>query len=182
VSLGRILGVDPGSLRTGWGVIEGPAARPRLVDSGVIRLGGRGTFAQRLHRLRSEFEELLGLLAPSAAAVEMPFHGTNARAALQLAHARGVLLAALAGAGVPVTEYSPAAIKSAVAGTGRAQKDQVQAMVGRLLGLPALAGPADRADALAVALCHLACAGHARAVASTSRPHGRRGPPVRSPR
>jgi crossover junction endodeoxyribonuclease RuvC len=156
----RILGVDPGSAITGWGMLEGPRGRPRLVDSGVIRLGRSGLeFPERLHRLATRFDELVRRLDPTAAAVEAPFHGVNPRSALQLAHARGVVLATLAGAGVPVAEYPPAAVKTAVAGNGRAPKDQVHAMVVRLLGIDDLPGPSDRADAIAVALCHAASMG-----------------------
>jgi len=156
----RILGVDPGSAITGWGMLDGSRAHPRLVESGVIRLGGANVgFPERLHRLALRLDEVVRRLAPTAAAVEAPFHGVNARSALQLAHARGVVLATLAGAGVSVAEYAPAAIKSAVAGNGRAPKEQIHAMVVRLLGVEALPGPSDRADAIAVALCHVASMG-----------------------
>ena len=102
---------------------------------------------------------LLERLGPEQAAVESPFHGVNPRSALQLAHARGVILAALHGAGVPLTEYAPAAVKLSVTGNGRAEKAQVQDMVVRLLRIPGGRAPdTDAADALAVALCHLACA------------------------
>jgi crossover junction endodeoxyribonuclease RuvC len=126
----------------------------------VIRLGrSEVEFAERLHRLGIRLDELVRRLRPTTAAVEAPFHGVNPRSALQLAHARGVVLATLAGAGVPVAEYAPAAVKIAVAGNGRAPKDQVHAMVVRLLGIEGLAGPSDRADAIAVALCHAATLG-----------------------
>ena len=86
----RVLGVDPGSAITGWGVLDGPRASPRLVETGVIRPGGRGVdFPERLHRLATRLDELVRRLVPTAAAVEAPFHGVNARSALQLAHARG---------------------------------------------------------------------------------------------
>jgi crossover junction endodeoxyribonuclease RuvC len=170
----RVLGVDPGSAITGWGLLEGPAPSPRLVESGVIRLGGSGVeFAEKLHRLSLSLTDLVVRLGPTAAAVEAPFHGVNARSALQLAHARGVVLATLAGAGVPVAEYAPATVKQAVAGNGRAGKDQVQAMVVRLLGVDALPGPSDRADALAVALCHVHSAAFSRAIARQGRDDGR---------
>ena len=166
----RVLGVDPGTLLTGWGLLTGSADRPQLIESGVIRLGRSSTpLAERLHRLATRFDELVKALEPAAAAVEAPFHGVNARAALQLAHSRGVLLATLAGAGVEVVEYAPAAVKVAVTGNGRAEKAQVQAMVMRLLGVDALPGPADRADALAVALCHLSSARFTRAVSGKGK-------------
>jgi crossover junction endodeoxyribonuclease RuvC len=166
----RVLGVDPGSVVTGWGLLEGTAARPRLIESGVLRVGSAtSSFPERLHRLATGFGDLVRQLAPIEAAVEAPFHGVNPRSALQLSHARGVLLATLSGAGVPVIEYMPASVKVAVAGSGKADKAQIRAMVMRWLGLRSLPGPSDRADALAVALCHLACAGHARAVSEPRR-------------
>jgi crossover junction endodeoxyribonuclease RuvC len=97
--------------------------------------------------------------SPTEAAVEAPFHGISARSALQLAHARGVILAALGSESVPVFEYSPATVKKAVTGNGRAEKGQVQAMVGRLVTGKFASGRADVADALAAALCHLFAAG-----------------------
>jgi len=166
----RVLGVDPGSVVTGWGLLGGTPERPLLIESGVIRLGPSASpFPERLHRLATAFDDLVARLAPSEAAVEAPFHGVNARTALQLAHARGVLLATLSGAGVPVIEYWPASVKVAVAGSGKADKAQVRAMVMRWLGLRVLAGPADRTDALAVALCHAASAGYMRAVSEPRR-------------
>ncbi len=162
----RVLGVDPGSICTGWGLVGGTAFEPALIECGVIRLPKRATFPERLHRLLAEFTDLVGRLAPTVAAVEAPFHGINARAALQLAHARGVVLAVLGAAGVPVTEYAPATVKMAVTGAGRADKGQVGAMVGRLLGGSwTNSGSTDESDALAVALCHLASLRHRAAIA-----------------
>jgi crossover junction endodeoxyribonuclease RuvC len=123
----------------------------------------------RLHLLTVEFRELVLRLGPSAAAVEMAFHGVNARAALQLAHARGVLLAVLAGAGIPVAEYTPAAVKKAVTGNGRAEKHQVQWMVARLVRSDTPTAGLDRADALAVALCHLSSVGRLSALTRAGR-------------
>jgi crossover junction endodeoxyribonuclease RuvC len=140
-----------------------------LLECGEIRLGVGLPLPVRLHRLTVEFEILVRRLAPMAAAVETPFHGVNARAALQLAHARGVLLAVLAGAGVPVSEYSPAAVKKAVTGNGRAEKIQVQGMVGRLVGSQSPSEGLDRADALAVALCHMASIGLLSAIERAER-------------
>lgn len=152
----RILGVDPGSLHAGWGLIGGMPRHPTLLASGIIHLPATGAFPTRLHRLHRDFEDLVGRLAPTAAAVESPFHGANARSALQLAHARGVLLLVLAAAGLPIAEYAPAVVKKSVTGNGRAEKVQVQQMVARLLGLRNQTPPRDAADALAVALCHVA--------------------------
>ncbi len=105
---------------------------------------------------------------PTQAAVEATFHGVNARAAFQLAHARGVVLAVLGGEGIPVAEYSPASVKKAVTGNGRADKGQVQAMIGRLLGASARNGPYDVSDALGVAVCHAATLGVRGAVAAAT--------------
>jgi crossover junction endodeoxyribonuclease RuvC len=141
-----------------------------VLDSGVIPLGRKAPFARRLATLHDAFEKLLLDLRPASAAVEAPFHGASARAALQLAHARGVILAALGSAGVEVTEYSPATVKKAVTGHGRADKAQVDHMVGRLLpGMPEDVRPHDLSDALAVALCHLIHHAHASAVRAAAR-------------
>ena len=157
----RILGVDPGSLVTGWGLIGGSPAHPEWLDAGVIPLGAaRVPLHRRLLRLQQELDTLLARLHPTCAAVESPYHGANARSALQLAQARGVVLASLAGSGLDVAEYAPAAVKKAVTGNGRASKDQVRSMVARLLGRPAIDAPDDLADALAVALCHGASRRH----------------------
>ena len=164
-----VLGIDPGSQATGWGVVCGPSSAPRLVAAGVIRLPSGLAFAPRLHLLQVKLAEVVERHAPGSAGVEAPFHGASARAALQLAHARGVTLAVLAGASVEVFEYSPATVKKSVTGNGRAGKQQVARMVRSLLGGPpqALAEldglqAGDRADALAVALCHLASCGRDR--------------------
>lgn len=168
----RVLGVDPGSVSTGWGLLGGSPSRPRLIDCGVLSLGSRGSFAERLSHLQRELTDLVGALRPTTSAVESPFHGASARSALKLAHARGVILAVLAGAGVEVTEYAPAAVKNAVAGSGRADKEQVAAMVRRFLDLDEQSRQHDLTDALAVALCHLSSTGFRAAVADAER--GRR--------
>jgi crossover junction endodeoxyribonuclease RuvC len=157
----RILGVDPGSRITGWGLIGGTAARPSWLDAGIIRLGTETSdLAGRLSRLQRELELLVLRLQPTCSAVEAAYHGVNARSALHLAHSRGVVLAVLAGAGLEIQEYTPAAVKKAVTGNGRAPKEQVRTMVGHLLqrNLPQ-AG--DLSDALAVALCHATHRRHA---------------------
>ena len=165
----RILGVDPGSLRTGWGLVTGTTPRPQLVECDVIRLKPTASLPDRLYALHRSFEELVRRLGPTSAAVEAPFHGVNARAAFHLAHARGVLLAVLAGEGIPVSEYTPATVKKAVTGNGRAEKQQVQAMILRLLGPRPARGSFDVADALAVALCHAGNVGYRSAVDQATR-------------
>jgi len=156
----RILGVDPGSRVTGWGLLGGSPMRACLLDCGTLRLGDSATeLAHRLARLQRELVELVRALQPTSAAVESPFHGKNARSALQLAHARGVILAVLAGEGGEVAEYSPATVKKSVTGNGRAPKDQVRMMVGRILETPLRSADDDLSDALAVALCHASTRG-----------------------
>ncbi|NIM01029.1 MAG: crossover junction endodeoxyribonuclease RuvC [Acidobacteria bacterium] len=147
-----ILGVDPGSLATGWALLAGTPERPRLVASGVIRPRRGIPFGERLATIQDRFVEILAEHRPLHAAVETPFHGASARAALQLAHARGVILASLSREGISTVEYSPAEVKKTVTGNGRATKEQVAYMVERLAGtrIP----EHDRADAVAVALCH----------------------------
>ena len=148
-----VLGVDPGSELTGWGVVQatGPAD-VHHVDNGVINLGS-GRLHQRLFKLMERLEAVVREYSPSVMAVEGVFTHRNARSALVLGHARGVALLVAAKNGMQVFEYAPAKVKKAVAGSGRAQKDQIQLAVQLVLGLPEPA-QADAADALAVALCH----------------------------
>ena len=169
----RILGVDPGSLITGWALIDDTAGRPAWLDAGVIRLGSATSdLAGRLCRLQREMEQLVLRLRPSCSAVEAAYHGVNARSALHLAHSRGVVLAVLAGAGLEIQEYTPAAVKKAVTGNGRAPKEQVRTMVGHLLRRSPPPSSGDLSDALAVALCHASHRRH-RAQTAGSRPRRR---------
>lgn len=138
-------------------MIGGTVHTPMLIDCGEIRVPSRVSFATRLATLKERFERVVLDAAPTVSAVEAPFHGANARSALQLAHARGVILCVLAGAGVPPIEYTPATVKKTVSGNGRADKEQVRTMVARLTGKPATEISHDVADAIAVALCHQAC-------------------------
>jgi crossover junction endodeoxyribonuclease RuvC len=165
----RVLGVDPGSIITGWGLLTGHASKPTVVECGAIRLGRGGEFAARLDRLYEELSSVATRLEPAVAAVEKPYHGASARSSLQLAHARGVVLAALAHSGVRVAEYAPAQVKLSVTGNGRAEKSQVEAMVSRWLGAIDGGRPSDVYDALAVAVCHLARANFDRAVRRSLR-------------
>lgn len=160
----RILGVDPGTRCAGWAVVSGSVYLPKLIACGEIRLPERLAFANRLAGLHAGISAVVAQHTPSEAAVEAPFHGVSARSALQLAHARGVVLAALGSSGVPVFEYSPATIKKAVTGNGRAEKEQVEAMVSRLIPGGGPRGRSDVADAIAAALCHLFGTGHADAL------------------
>ena len=143
--------------------------RPTLEACGAIRLGNSTDFASRLGVLHEQLEAIVERLQPAAAAVEAPFHGKSPRSSLQLAHARGVALAVLGRAGIPVAEYSPASIKLFVTGSGRAEKDQVRHMVIRVLRRDSIDGPDDVTDALAVALCH-AGSGLPQGVSSSPAP------------
>ena len=149
-----VLGVDPGSLRTGWGVIDTNGRRHRLIEKGLIAPSPRLPLAERLERIHNGVAALIARLRPDAIAVEDVFHAANTRTALVLGHVRGVVLLAGAEAGLPVHEFPPAVVKQHVTGFGRAEKRQVAFMVARLLELPGDGEPGDAADALAVALCH----------------------------
>jgi crossover junction endodeoxyribonuclease RuvC len=151
-----LLGVDPGSLRTGWGVIRSDGRRHGLVEAGVFRPPQRLALADKLRFIHDGLAALISRLAPEALAVEDVFHAANTRSALVLGHVRGVALLAGAEAGLPVHAFAPATVKQQVVGFGRAEKHQVALMVSRLLALERDAGPGDAADALAVAIC-LAC-------------------------
>ncbi|MFI5314060.1 MAG: crossover junction endodeoxyribonuclease RuvC [Myxococcota bacterium] len=148
----RILGIDPGSNATGYGVVSVEGSTLRRLGGGTIRTRGE-SLGERLAHLQRELERAIAELAPEAAALESVFSAKNARSALVLGHARGVALAACAIAGLATDEYTPSQVKVAVTGYGRAEKLQVMKMVQRLLGLAA-PPPSDEADALAVAVCH----------------------------
>jgi crossover junction endodeoxyribonuclease RuvC len=149
----RVLGVDPGTRATGWALVVAEGNRSRLERAGVVRPKG-SDHALRLADLQQSFAALVGELAPDCAAVESSFSGRNPRSGLTLAESRGVLLAALGRAGVPVHPYSPAQVKSAMVGYGTADKQQVAFMVVRLLGLDG-PPPSDAADAAGIALTHI---------------------------
>jgi crossover junction endodeoxyribonuclease RuvC len=153
----RVLGVDCGSERTGWGVIESDGRRHRVVAHGVICLRLKDTLPTRLAAISLALRGLLAAHAPECAAVEEVFYSQNVKTALKLAHVRGVALAVLAEAGLAVGEYSPLSVKTSVVGYGRAEKHQVQLMVRTLTGLADAIESEDAADALAVAICHATC-------------------------
>lgn len=150
----KIFGVDPGSDRTGYGCIDGDGSRCRLVICGAITLPAHLSFPAKLLTIHDDLVRLLEQFRPDCVAVENLFYARNVRSALKLGHARGAALVAAGRLGLPVSEYTPAEIKRAVVGYGRAEKPQVQQMVKLLLGLTAAPSPHDVADALAVALCH----------------------------
>ncbi len=151
----RVFGIDPGSERTGYGCIDSDGRRHQLVGCGAVRAGVGASFPDQLSIIYRELTKLLAEHRPECVAIENIFHAVNARSALKLGHARGVAMLAAIQAGVTVVEYTPAEIKRAVVGYGRAEKPQVAQMVKMLLGLDTIPKPHDATDALAVAICHL---------------------------
>jgi crossover junction endodeoxyribonuclease RuvC len=150
----RVLGIDCGTERTGWGVIESDGRAHRVVAHGVIRTLQRDPLETRLAEIAAGLRLLLVEHSPDSAAVEEVFYSQNVRTALRLAHVRGVVLLAIAEARVELGEYSPLEVKTSVVGYGRAEKRQVQLMVRSLCGLREEIESEDAADALAVAICH----------------------------
>ena len=150
----RVLGIDCGSERTGFGVIESDGTEHRMIAAGVIRTNTRWPFERRLLEIAVGLRRLIEDHRPDAAAVEDIFYSANVKTALKLAHVRGVTLLAAAEAGMAVAEYSALEVKVSVVGYGRAEKSQVQMMVRSLLRLPSVVESEDASDALAVAICH----------------------------
>jgi crossover junction endodeoxyribonuclease RuvC len=149
-----VLGIDPGTAHTGYGVVLARGSTLAALDGGVLRTDASRTVEQRLAQIHGQVCDLIDCHEPDAVAVEDLFFGQNARSAFAVGQARGVTLLAAGQAGVPCFSYTPQAVKHAVCGTGRAEKDQVQRMVGALLRLPSPPEPNHAADALAVAICH----------------------------
>jgi crossover junction endodeoxyribonuclease RuvC len=153
-----VLGIDPGLTRCGYGAVRQENGQPVAVVSGVLTTPPSSPLAERLAELLRELRLLLARLSPEVVVVERVLFQTNARTAMSVGQASGLALAAAAEAGIPVEQYSPNEVKQAVTGWGNAGKDQVQRMVQVLLDLPEKPSPPDIADALALALCHLASA------------------------
>lgn len=153
----RVLGVDPGTVICGYGVLDIVEGRVIAVSYGVIRAqtARARSLPERLHRVLGGLGQVIAAFTPQAVAIEEAFVWKNARSALALGHGRAAAMLAAAAVGLPVFEYQPAIVKKAVTGSGRAPKEQVQLMVQGLLGLDARPEPADAADALAVAFTHL---------------------------
>ena len=149
-----ILGIDPGYAIIGWGVIRYERGKFIPVDFGAITTAAGVPFNRRLEIIYDELSALLSRHTPDAVAVEKLYFQTNAKTAMDVAQARGVTMLALQKKGVPVFEYTPLQVKSAVTGFGQAQKPQVMEMTKRLLRLKAVPKPDDTADALAIAICH----------------------------
>ena len=165
----RVLGIDCGSERTGYGVIDSDGASHRLVAAGVIRTNTKDTFECRLLAIAGGLRQVIGEHAPERAAVEGVFYSANVKTALKLAHVRGVALLAVAEAGVPLAEYSPMEVKTSVVGYGRAEKSQVQLMIRSILRLAEPVESEDASDALAVALCFATREAANRRLAGTRR-------------
>jgi crossover junction endodeoxyribonuclease RuvC len=173
----RVLGVDPGTAITGYGVIEtgnGTPALGRLVECGTIRFARTSSLAQRLAELHAGIAALIEKHRPTALALENAFYHKNVRTTLVLGHARGVVLLAAQQQRLDIAEYPPATVKKTVVGSGGAQKSQVAAMVARLLRLKHAPKPADAADGVAVALTF-----NLRSPARSPSPAGSGGPGVR---
>ena len=151
----RVMGVDPGLTRCGLGVVDGTPGRAVLVDVGVVRTPATDELGPRLAALEQAFEGWLDLHRPDAVAVERVFAQSNVRTVMGTAQAGAIAVLCAARRGLPVALHTPSEVKAAVTGSGRADKAQVGLMVARLLHLPSPPKPADAADALALAICHL---------------------------
>ena len=151
----RVFGIDPGCERTGYGCVETDGSRHRIVLCGAITSPAVESLPDKLQRIHHRLTLLIKECQPASVAIENLFFSVNVRSALKLGHARGVAMLAAVEAGLPVFEYTPAEVKRAVVGYGRADKPQVQHMMKLLLGLDEVPSPHDAADALAVAICHL---------------------------
>jgi crossover junction endodeoxyribonuclease RuvC len=166
-----VLGIDPGTASTGYGVVRSDGSRLQALEEGVIRTMAGVPLERRLAEIYARVAQLLDSHAPDAVAIEELYFGANARTAFAVGQARGVVLLAAGQRGIPSRSYTPQQVKGAVCGHGRAGKDQVGRMVARLLRMPAPPEPDHAADALAVAICDLNRAPLARAVAAA--PSGR---------
>ncbi len=151
----RILGIDPGTITMGYGVIESRDDETTLIDCGVLTPRARSPIGERLAYLYNKLMEIISKSQADAIAIEQPFVAKNAKSALAIGKAQAVAILAAANQGIPAYEYTPAQIKQRVANYGASSKEQIQEMVRLLLGLSQSPQPSDAADALAVALCHL---------------------------
>jgi crossover junction endodeoxyribonuclease RuvC len=161
-----VLGIDPGTADTGYGLVQSNGCKLRAVAYGVIQTRSGTPLERRLAEIHARVAELLDQHAPEAVAVEELYFGTNVRTAFAVGQARGVIMLAAGQQGIPARSYTPQQVKSAVCGSGRAGKEQVSRMVARLLGLPTPPTPDHAADALAVAICELNRGPLERAVAA----------------
>jgi len=152
-----VLGIDPGTLRTGYGLVEGEGDFVRPLGFGTITTRSRDAFPLRLQKIYDGVRGLIEAHRPEWVALESPFFAKNVQSALKLGQSKGVALLAAMHGGIPIAEYTPTQVKSVVTGYGSADKRQIQQMVRRTLGLRELPQPPDIADALAIALCHIYC-------------------------
>jgi len=151
----RILGIDPGTIAMGYGVIESRDDEATLIDCGVLTTKSRSPIGERLSYLYNELVEIVSKFQPDVLAIEQPFVAKNAKSALAIGRAQAVAILVAANRDIPVHEYTPTRIKQQVTSYGASSKEQVQEMVRLQLGLSQAPQPSDAADALAVALCHL---------------------------
>ncbi len=165
-----VLGIDPGLSRCGYGVVEQPGRRPRAVAAGVLRTAPDDPVPRRLAALRDDLRQLVAEHRPVVVAIERVLFQVNARTAIPVAQAAGIAMVEGVAAGAEVVEYSPNQVKQAIAGDGGADKQQMERMVQTLLGIARPLRPVDAADAVALALCHLAQAPLWRRVPAGSRP------------
>lgn len=155
----RVLGIDPGTIKTGYGLIEESHKKLLTIDFGAIYTHQKDPFPSRLLEIKRGLEQVIEHHRPEVVALEDVFFAKNVKSTLKLGHARGVVMVTAMEAGLKVVEYTPLEIKQAVVGYGRADKQQIQQMVKVLLGLRDVPYPEDAADALAVAICHIHSAG-----------------------
>ncbi len=150
-----MIGIDPGTAITGWGVIEGDGQDLKMIAGGAVTTAAGTPLPQRLQIIYRELTDIVAEWQPETSAIEELFFSKNAKTALVVGHGRGVAMLALANAELPVAEYKPLEVKQAITGHGGADKKQMQQMVKLLLGLAEVPRPDDVADALAVAICHI---------------------------
>ena len=165
----RVLGIDPGTITSGYGIVDEEGNSIFFVDAGGITTSSKASFPERLKKIYEGIDALIERHSPDMVAMESLFFAKNVQSALKLGHARGVALLAAVNRGLPIFEYSPSEIKQAVVGYGAADKAQVQKMVGALLKLETLPKPYDASDALAAAICHIHSGRMREAVKAGSR-------------
>ena len=151
----RVIGIDPGSISTGYGIIEGEGENLELVVFGAIKAKPRASLLDRYIAIYEKLREIIAEYGPREAAVETLFFSKNVKSAIKLGEARAVAMLAAGRAGLPVSEYAPRRVKKAVVGVGTAHKSQVQSMVQHILKLKEAPTPDDASDAIAIALCHI---------------------------
>jgi crossover junction endodeoxyribonuclease RuvC len=155
----RVMGIDPGSVTTGWGIVEETNRGLRAIQWGSIRNHSKTPFPERLKKIYDGLTDVMREYSPTAIAVEDMFFAVNVKSALKLGQTRGVILLSAVNENLPLGEYSPLEVKQSVSGYGRADKNQVKAMVKTLLNLKEDPEPLDASDALAIAICHIHTAG-----------------------